>query len=313
MRPQTIILVGLALLPLTACGSESTKTPQTPQAPDPPPIVLYKPIADEDYPAGKRLAARIAQRALTHEPGSSARAVARSLGPSAVGIEALTRTLRPIVEPDSQSSAKVIYPQLSGVTSTSLGVMVVVRQSLEDADGDTSSLTRVVDVRLRRSNGPWFFDRIGSLGGSAVERPGSLSSSARRVLDDPNIQLSDSARWDIYRGAVDPALLETLVDASRLSRLSVSVIDSGHPANVWATSRPSAHSVGFAVDIWAVDGVPVISQRETGSAAYELASSLVAGGAYQLGSPWILGSGSAQSFTDDVHQDHIHLQQAPVQ
>ncbi len=39
---------------------------------------------------------------------------------------------------------------------------------------------------------------------------------------------------------------------------------------------------------------------------------LVIAGAAQVGSPWILGAGGSQSFTDEVHEDHIHLQQTPT-
>ena len=273
-----------------------------------PEVVPYRPIPAEEYPNGKRIAARIAQQALTYDEDSTPRAVAQSLGRSAVGPEAIARALEPVVNPDARSSAEVVYPQLSGLTATSLGAMVVVRQVLEGDDG-TSTVTRVLDVRLRRSGGPWSLDQIGSVGGTETPEPESLSASARDVLDNPDIDLPDSARWDIYRGDVDPALLDALAEAGRERSLSVTVIDSGHPRNVWATSRPSAHSAGLAVDIWAVDGVPVIKQRSVGSPAYELAAAFAAGGAAQLGAPWGLGS---QGFTDDVHQDHIHLQQSAM-
>lgn len=279
----------------------------------PPEIVPYRPLAAEEYPNGKRIAARIAQRALTYEEGASARSVARSLGPSAVGLGAMTRVLEPVVEPDMRSSAEVVYPQFSGLTATSLGAMVVARQELDDGDGDTTEVTRVVDVRLRRSGGPWSLDGIGSFGGSAPSDQGSPDESAQRVLSSPNIELPDPARWDIQRGEVDPDLLDVLARAAADRKLAVTVIDSGHPPNVWQTSRPSAHAAGFAVDIWAVGGVPVIEQRGEGSPAHDLASSFIAGGAEQLGSPWVLGTGGSQSFTDPVHQDHIHLQQSSVE
>ena len=284
-------------------GSNATTAPS-----DEPDVPLYTPLAAEDFPNGKRIAARIAQRALTYEEGATPRSVAQSLGPSAAGVAALARALEPVVEPKTRSSAKVVYPQLSGVTPTSFGAMVVVRQELENDDGNISSVTRVVDVRLRRSGGPWSLDQIGSFGGEAVPEPGNLSAAAKEVLDNSQIQLPDSARWDIYRGGVDPALLDVLAAAGRARSLSVTVIDSGHPLNVWATSRASAHSTGYAVDIWAVDGAPVIEQRKIGSPAYELAASFAAGGAAQLGAPWALGAGG---FTDEVHQDHLHLQQSP--
>ncbi|MFD7834155.1 hypothetical protein [Streptomyces sp. NPDC059761] len=41
-------------------------------------------------------------------------------------------------------------------------------------------------------------------------------------------------------------------------RMSVSVVRSGHPLNVFGTGRPSDHPVGRAFDVWAVDGHPVV-------------------------------------------------------
>lgn len=308
-----LIAAGVLAALIWSCGSDSDSGTERPStsgsttSPDEPEVALYRPIAAEEYPNGKRVAARIAQRALTFDDDATPRSVAQSLGASAAGLQATTRVLEEVVEPGTRSSAEVLYPQLSGLTATTLGAMVVVRQDIETADGETSSITRVVDVRLRRSGGPWSLDQVASFGGPATPEPGSLNSPARNVLGNPRIELPESARWDIYRGGVDPALLEVLAEAAQERELSVTVLDSGHPPNVWQTTRPSAHSTGFAVDIWAVDGVPVIEQRGTGSPAYELAASLAAGGAAQLGSPWGLGT---QGFTDEVHQDHIHLQQS---
>ena len=272
----------------------------------------YQPSADEEFPNGKRLAARIAQRALTYRRGTTPRQVAAALAPSRVDAGRLARAVAPAVHPDKWSAAEVIYPQLSGVTDTSLGAMVVVRQLTQAGNGDRRAVTRVVDVRLRRSGGPWALDAITSVGGRPVDRRDRLPTSARRVLASPNITLPDSARWDILSGRVDVELLRALARAARTQRLSVAVVRAGHPRNVWATDRPSAHSAGAAVDVFEVDGRPVISQREPGSPAYALAERFYAGGAYQLGSPWVFGTGGARSFTDAVHQDHIHLQQSPL-
>lgn len=299
---------------LSASGSHDVKAPpRTATVPSSrPEIELYEPLREEQYANGKRLAARVAQRALTYGRDTSAREVAASLGPSSVGRERLARVLEPVVDPEMRSAGEVLYPQLSGVTQTSLGVMVVARQRLQDRDGRWRSVTRVIDVRLKRAGGPWSLDRIASVGGARAKRPSSVSKEAERVLDHPDITLSDSARWDIYRGGVDSSLLRTLADVAEDQELSIAVIDSGHPPNVWATDRLSAHSKGYAADIYAVDGRAVIRQREVGSPAHDLARALLARGAFQLGSPWDFGGGGPRSFTDRVHQDHIHVQQSPA-
>lgn len=274
-----------------------------------PEIELYEPAEAEEYANAKRVAGRAAQRAVTYARGATAREVASSLPPAAAGEAALADAIEPVIEPGARSEGEIVYPQLSGVTPTSLGVMVVTRQTLQDRAGRRRSVTRVLDVRLRRSGGRWSLERIASVGGSPRERPDDLAEAAERVLDSSNIVLPDSARWDIHRGDVNPSLLSALADAARDRELSVAVLESGHPPNVWATEQPSAHASGLAADIWAVDGEPVIEQRTSGSPAYDLAQELLAGGARQLGGPWDLAPG-ARSFTDPVHQDHIHLQQS---
>lgn len=325
MRLGMMLLAAGALAALAGCAddrsAQSTPTSEerptqaivgpidTPTSDARPEIELYEPIEAEEYANAKRVAGRAAQRAVTYARGATAREVVDSLPPAGASEAALTEAIEPVVEPGMRSEGEIVYPQLSGVTPTSLGAMVVTRQTLEDREGERSSVTRVLDVRLRRSGGPWTLERIASVGGSPRERPDDLSEAAERVLDSSNITLPDSARWDIHRGEVAPSLLSALADAARDRELSVAVLDSGHPPNVWASETPSAHGSGLAADIWAVDGEPVIEQRTTDSPAYKLAESFLAGGARQLGSPWDLAPGS-RSFTDDVHQDHLHLQQS---
>jgi hypothetical protein len=321
-RRFLVAVAALALVP-SGCGGNGgaprTETERRPPATSPAPestvtpepwpsVAAYEPDPREGYPNGKRLAARVAATALTYPRGASARQVAERLGRTTPGLRRLAEAIQPAVDPAMASSARVVYPQLAGVTANSLGAMVVVRQRLSGSDGRSRVFTRVVDVRLRRDGGPWRLDEIGSVGGRPAARPDDLPAAARRVLDDPRITLSDSARWDIHRGGIDEGLLRTLGDVAMRQRISVSVLRSGHPREVWQTSRPSAHSRGFAADIYAVGGRLVIRQGEAGSAAYTLAAGLVTGGAAQVGGPWVLAPGGSRSFTDDVHQDHVHVQ-----
>ena len=317
-----LVLAGLgAVLLVSGCGGDgdaaqrqaitTTPTPAPPADParvDWPDPDRYEPDAGEGYPNGKRLAARVAAAALTYPRGATARAIARRLGASDGTRRELSAAIEAAVVPGMESTAHVLYPQLAGVTPTSLGAMVVVRQRLRGADGESRTLTRVIDVRLRRQGGPWRLEEIGSVGGRPVPRPGDLPAAARRVLDNPRITLTDSARWDIHRGAIDEGLLDALDGAAGRQSISVSVLRSGHPREVWETSRPSAHSRGYAADVYAVDGRLVIRQRQPGSPAHALTESLIAEGAAQVGSPWVLSPGGPLSFSDDVHQDHVHVQ-----
>jgi hypothetical protein len=325
LTTRRVLMVAALLLALPACSDSGTAdrpareaTSRAPSAtatasarPAWPRAGRFEPDPAEPFRNGKRLAARTAARALTYPPGASGEAVARRITSSPSARRQLARVLEPAVDTGMRSRAEVVYPQLSGVTETSLGAMVVTRQRLVDTAGRRRTVTRVVDVRLRRSGGPWILDRIASVGGRPTPRPGNLSPRARQVLDDPRITLSDSARWDIYAGEVDDALLGALSRLAKRHRFSVGVLRSGHPLRVWETSRLSAHSRGLAADIYAIDGRLVLRQRASGSPAYSLAASLVAAGAAQVGSPWQFSPGGRRSFTDPVHQDHVHVQWSP--
>jgi hypothetical protein len=275
------------------------------------PFAPYEPPAIEPYRNGKRLAARVAQAITTYPLSSTPREVAAAI-PGAAGADRLAELIAPAVDRAARSAGHVRYVQLSGVTPRSLGAMVITRQHLQDNGGEVWRVTRVIDVRLRRDGGPWALAAIGSAGGRPVARPVQLPRAAARVLDHPAIELPDSARWDIHAGRVDRQLLAALARAADERRIAVSVLRTGHPPSVWATDRPSAHRRGHAADIYAVDGRLVIRQRGEGSAAHRLAQRFVGSGATQVGSPWLIPPGGKRSFTDAVHQDHLHLQQAPL-
>jgi hypothetical protein len=315
----------VALLAVAGCASDdrpregtvaakpqraSLVPPATPVIEPLPTFPQYEPGPEEPFPNAKRVAGQAVQQLLTYERGATPADVAGRVGLSPSATQQLTESVAPAVPPKTASVAEVIYPQMAGTTETTYGAMVVVRQILQDAAGRRSAVTRTVDIRLRRTTGPWSVEQIASIGGSPTKRPADLSASARRVLDSSRITFTDSARWDIYRGAVDTRLLDALARAAERHRFSVAVLSSGHPRNVWQTDRRSAHSSGYAADLYAVDGRLVVRQPKAGTPAYELAKSFAASGVRQLGSPWDFDGPGRASFTDVVHRDHLHLQQA---
>lgn len=315
MRRVAVLMVALGSL--AGCGEGESAVREeggVPAVSDPVPDSRPKPApyrapSSEPYAAGKQVAARAAQDALTYARGATARQVAKRV--DGEGGRQLARVLAPAVDSRMRSAGTVVYPQLSGLTESSMGVMVVVKQRLQDEQGRWTSVSRVLDVRLVRAAGEsWALESVYSVGGSAVPEPARLGAAARAVLDDPAISLPDSARWDIHRGGVATELLTALSRAAEQAPIGVTVLDSGHPPNVWETATPSAHSAGLAADIWSVDGKPVGEQAAEGSTAFELAASFVRGGAVQVGSPWVFPPGGATSFTDEVHRDHVHLQQS---
>jgi hypothetical protein len=78
---------------------------------------------------------------------------------------------------------------------------------------------------------------------------------------------------------------------------------------VFGTPNRSAHSVGRAVDIWAVGDRPVVQQRDDeSSVAYQVAEALFeARRVHRLGAPWAFDGAGGRSWTDPVHLDHLHL------
>lgn len=321
MRHTTLLLVtGAALLAGCADDDRSRERAREPESAAPPreprpaptiaaalePRAAWEPSEGEPLPNAKRLASRFAQAVTTYPVGSERRTVAAAVRERFPEVtDGLGDPLGSLVDEQLASAGEVVYPQLSGQTETSAGVMVLVRQTTLAPGGERRSVTRVLDVRLDREiDGPWRVRGLRGIGGREVPRPDDLSAAARRAVDHPRLELSDSARWDIYRGGVDDALLSALADAADVRRLSILVLRSGHPSEVWATPRRSAHHAGRAADVYAVSGQLVVRQRRIQSSAYLAAEQLVQRGAAQIGSPWTFGG---RTFTDLVHQDHLHV------
>lgn len=209
----------------------------------------------------------------------------------------------PLLRPTEAASAEIIYPQLGGLTEAAASVMVVVRQHF--ASGPVS---RTVDVRLVRGESGWRVERVASIGDVSTGSSAVATATATAALASPNLEFPDSARVDIERGSVDERLLRLLVRLSEDRRFSITTLIAGHPAEVFGTNRRSNHTAGRAVDIWAIDGVPVVRLRDDPQTTQELLGQLLAEGVPEIGSPWDLdGPGSSASFTNEVHQDHIHL------
>jgi len=310
-----------ALLLLTACSqTEGTRpapsrapapapstTSATAPAPELPQPAVYEPVAGEPVPEVKSLAADLVQTIGTYPIGGgtaeeAAQRLGGSLNPS------LQQAAMPLLDPAAASSTEIIYPQLGGLTDAEASVMVVYRQRLA-TDTDEREVTRTADVRLTRTPDGWAATAIASIGGDPPPKPPALSAAARAVLAAEAIDLPDSARWDIEAGRIDDRVLQLLSRLAEEHTLGVTVLATGHPEHVFGTASISNHTVGRAVDVWSVDGQPVIAQRDAGGPLHALVQQLVDSTATtELGSPWDLdGVGRGASFTNTVHQDHLHL------
>jgi len=189
--------------------------------------------------------------------------------------------------------------------------MVVAEQTYLTAP-DSTPLRRelIVDIRLTRSGGTWNATQafVPTL---PPARP-PLSRAATTLFDCKNVILPDPARADVAGGLIDERILLLLLSLSRKWRVNVQVLRSGHPVNVFATTRKSNHTRGRAVDIWAIDGIPVIAKSRCNWAAVMREAARL--GATEIGGPALPAGRKTPSpyFTDPVHQDHVHLGFEPL-
>lgn len=270
--------------------------------------VGYRVAADESYPAVKRAAVRAALALTNYGPSASRADVAAAVTADPARRSALAAGIPDLYHRGSTSVGRVVYPQMGGFAGDRASVMVVVRQTVTRHGRSAVTQTRTLDVRLVRHNGAWRFDALASDGGAPVARPGALSADAAAVVDNPRILLPDTARWDIYRGAISPVLLRLMAQIAERTPYAVTVLETGHPFDVFGTSHMSMHSAGRAVDINLLAGSHVVDQHRAGSPAYHLVTWLLAQPQVgQVGAPWDLDGASARSFTNGVHLDHVHI------
>lgn len=314
MRRAATLLVWVLLAACTAAdsgqagsgstGSTSTKVPDTVAGLAAP--ARYQPLPGEPAPEAKQIAADTVQALTTFEAGPDP-AAAAGAGLAALGVPAgLVDQARPLLVAGAAAAGDIVYPQLGGLTADAASVMVVVRQRLLTA-GVGRTVVRTVDVRLARRGPAWAVTAIASAGGTPPDPAPPPSASAAPILADPNVGLADSARWDILAGGVDDRLLAVMARLAKDHRIDVTVLATGHPHEVFGSSHVSNHTEGRAVDIWAVDGRPVLEQRDPAGPLASLSRSLLADGVTELGGPWDLDGPGGASFTNTLHQDHLHV------
>lgn len=285
-------------------GSTHTPPPAVEPALDPP--VLWRPGRGEPEPELKLAAAELLRVLATYDIGDGSIQAARSRLGAAGFDPSIARQGRALLVRGASSAGDVVYPQLGGLQGDLGDAMVVLRQRLL-AGGDERAVTRTIDVRLVRRQGRWVPVGIASTGGRPPADRVGLTDAARAVLRSEEIELSDSARWDILAGRIDERVLRVLADLARDHTLGVTVLVTGHPTQVFGTERTSNHTAGRAADVWSIDGLPVAAQNGDDSPLREIVRSLLAAGVTELGSPWDLDGPGGDSFTDVVHQDHIHI------
>jgi hypothetical protein len=314
--------VVLALLP--ACAADDRPADRSPslRSPSPPASATPSPRPDalpavppwragpgEVAPRVKLAAAAFLEAAGTWTGDhGDAGAVARRL--RVAGYSAAAAADAAVLAHDADAATlRVVYPQYGGLTASRASVMALAEQRLLVA-GRTTSRRLVLDVRVSRRAGP--ADVVtGVAAPPPAGGPRPPGRAAKRVLANRNVVLSDTSARDVTAGRVDDALLAILDRLAATHVLDVTVLRTGHPREVFGTGRTSNHTHGRAVDIWRVDGEPVVDPGTPRALLRDVM--VLAGrlGATEVGGPFDANGSGPGFFSDDVHRDHLHVGVTP--
>lgn len=297
--------------PSTASPSGSTSTatsaPVTPTTTgDPLPSVKpYNPLPSEQEPEVKATAARFLELVSTYELGGGSLTATQNRLATAQLPPELAREVTRLLDDAAASVGEIIYPQLAGLTGSQASVMALLRQTSQRAGGEATTVTRSIDVRLERAADGWRVTGVTSDGGAPPDSS-APPPLPQQVLDSARLSMSDSARWDVASGRIDDRLLRLVLTLAETYTLDITVFATGHPANVFGEMSVSNHTEGRGIDIWAVDGQPVIGAASDGPATAAVVAALQLG-ATEVGSPWDVDGPGGPSFANALHADHLHL------
>ncbi|HYH59817.1 MAG TPA: lytic murein transglycosylase [Thermoleophilaceae bacterium] len=147
--------------------------------------------------------------------------------------------------------------------------------------------------------------------GQAILLPKTLL--ARRVLADSRIQIHSCGRTDIETGRIDRRILAVLAYLAESGlHPTVTSLQCGRIGSITTSGNLSHHSTGTAVDIAAINGVPILGHQQPGGvtdravrAIMRLQGSLAPAQIISL-----LDLGGA-TFAMGDHHDHIHVGYQP--
>ena len=270
-----------------------------------PDVTPYRVLRGEVEPACKVAAARAVTTALTWTPGERGTGLSGRLH-DAGALPSLAHDLDALVKEHHASALEIVYPQYGGLSRADASVILVARQTWRTSAGALPQVRDLtLDIRLRKLAGRWAAERayVPTLPPAGTGQ----SQAAQRLLRNEALVFPAAATADLLGGLTDPRLAAMLERLSRRWRLHVQVLRSGHPRNVYGTRRVSNHTKGRAVDVWAIDGIPVVRQRASVCSA--VMRDAAAAGADEIGGPVAPDgrSGHRPFFTNALHRDHLHL------
>jgi hypothetical protein len=262
----------------------------------------WRPLPGEVEPAVKARATGLIEAVGTWTGGRGAVADARRRVVLAGHDPGLATALGALLSPALESVIRVRDAQYGGLLGSAASVLVVVDQWWRQADGSVRAGGTTVDIRLVRASPRWrVVDAFPAEPRAPVRH---VSSSAERVLTDSRITLPSAAAADVRAERIHNSVLTWLTALAANHVVDVSVLQSGHPLHVFGTTRMSDHPRGRAVDVWALDGRPLVAPSNHDLAVFAMRHA-VAHGAYNVGGPVRLTG--KQYFSDRTHQDHVHV------
>jgi Transglycosylase SLT domain len=142
----------------------------------------------------------------------------------------------------------------------------------------------------------------------------SKEALIRRVLADPRLEIYSCGRTDIQTGQIDRRVLagmEYLVEKG--FRLTITSLKCGH-SFLTSSGNVSEHSTGDAMDIAAINGVPVTGHQGPGTLSAALIQTLLelqgTEAPHQIIS--LMDFPGPQSFALSDHYDHVHVGWQPL-
>jgi hypothetical protein len=135
----------------------------------------------------------------------------------------------------------------------------------------------------------------------------------RRVLADPRVEIYDAGREDIRTGQIDRRVLATLEYLAESGfRPTVTCLKSGHSL-MTSSGNISEHSSGNAVDIGAVNGIPILGHQDPGGIADQVVHRLMLlQGTMQPHQIISLLDYGANTLAMADHADHVHVGFQPL-
>ncbi|WP_424638705.1 hypothetical protein [Embleya sp. AB8] len=314
------VLLGAAAV-LTGCSSSSgDKTPVAPTpasgtatstagaptastTPTLPAVAAWAPSPNDVQPQVKQRAVTLVEALGAWPAGGSGIAAARTRIAALGYSPALADQAGPLLSDAAQAVLEVVDAQYGGILDGGASVLVVCRRWTRAADGGVTADGTTVDVRLSRATPDWL---VTSLHPADPGPPAATpDAQAARILADSRITLPPAAAADLRAGTIHTSVLTALETLAAAHTIDVSILRSGHPIDVFGTTRPSDHPLGRAVDVWRVDGRPIVDPNTPRALVESFMREGADAGSYNVGGPYQL-SGAA-FFSDATHHDHVHL------